>query len=226
MALPDSRLALVKFFGALQVTVLETVADPRHAGPGRFAALGDLLPTGLASHERMVLKAVLALHLARWSTTVLGVQEAARRDLWAMLSADSDSLHSAYRNAVASLVAEPLHRDRGPAMPIKDERVAAALRYIDTHCANPALCLDEVAHAVCVSRWHLEHLLKKHTGIPFTRHLMRARLIAARAQLRNPALSVKEVAAGVGYAHVSQFTRHFRAAFNVPPGAWRRAARV
>jgi len=94
--------------------------------------------------------------------------------------------------------------------PLLDVRIRGALQFIDFHYAEPHLTLGTVATHVGMSRFHLARSLTTQTGHGFRVHLHRARIRAAERLLRGTTLSVKEVAATVGYNDTTQLCRHFR----------------
>jgi len=91
-----------------------------------------------------------------------------------------------------------------------DARIRGALQFIDTHYTEPRLTLGAVAAHVGMSRFHLARTLTTQTGHGFRAHLHHARIRAAERLLRGTMLSVKEVAATVGYNDTTQLCRHFR----------------
>lgn len=83
------------------------------------------------------------------------------------------------------------------------------------------LGLNEVAAQVRLSPSHLSRLLREQTGKGFREHLNSLRLSTAETLLRNPLLSVKEVAAASGFRSVSTFDRYFRRIHERTPSEWR-----
>jgi transcriptional regulator GlxA family with amidase domain len=62
-------------------------------------------------------------------------------------------------------------------------------------------------------------------GVAPIAYLTTWRLMKARALLANSTLDMAEIAARCGYASVPSFTRRFKQAVGIGPGAWRRSAR-
>ncbi len=111
-----------------------------------------------------------------------------------------------------------IHRDIArPTHP----RVVRALTLMRKSYANQQLRLKDVASAVELTSCHLSRLLRRETGRGFVDHMQRIRLEKAVTFLRAGHLSVKQVAAEVGYKYASDLTRHFRAAHGTTPTAWR-----
>jgi transcriptional regulator GlxA family with amidase domain len=107
---------------------------------------------------------------------------------------------------------------RGRPATIDLSRVALAeLRasYMDS-----AASLVSVAGKVGVSAGHLGRVLKRRTGRGFRAHLTRLRTRHAASLLRGR-LTVKEVAAAVGYHSTGELDRHFRATFGATPSEYR-----
>lgn len=89
-------------------------------------------------------------------------------------------------------------------------QVERTLRVLDTRCTEVGLNLRSVATEVGLSPWHLSRLLKSHTGYGFVSHLHQRRVSAARDLLTHSHLSIKEIAASVGYRSATQLGRHFK----------------
>lgn len=102
--------------------------------------------------------------------------------------------------------------------PIALRRVKALLL---ERCADD-LRLDELAGIARMSRFHFLRSFKAHFGMPPHRFQLVVRSARARRMLL-AGLSVTDVAARLGYADQSHFTRHFRSAWGVTPGAYARA---
>lgn len=96
-------------------------------------------------------------------------------------------------------------------------RVRIALQYLNSHYTQPDFCLSTLAREVGISPAHLSRLLAAHTGTGFRKQLRAVRMKSAADLLRDPRLSVKEVAAAVGYIYTSTFDRDFRAHFGINP---------
>lgn len=105
-----------------------------------------------------------------------------------------------------------------------DPRVDEALRYLRQHCTRHSLTLNEVCRAVRLSRWHLGRLLTRYAGASYRQVLRELRMERATGLLAEGVLSVKEIAARLGYAYATEFARDFRRRFGMTPTAWRRAA--
>jgi len=114
------------------------------------------------------------------------------------------------------------------APPAVGERAHADLRvrverYLDEHLADPDLGPASIAAAHFVSTRQL-HRLFAGSGESVTRRIRRARLDRARRDLADPRLAatpVGQVARRNGFTDLAGFSRAFRAAYGVPPSAYR-----
>ncbi len=109
-----------------------------------------------------------------------------------------------------------------PAVSAWRQRLDAALRFNAVNFDRP-VSVSELADAVGLSESHLHRLFLRETGKTPHRFLVAARLERAREMLRTTTFSVKEVCARSGFADVPNFTRLFKRAYGVPPGASRSA---
>jgi AraC-like DNA-binding protein len=107
-----------------------------------------------------------------------------------------------------------------------DARVSRILGLIEQHSADQALGLRELSREISLSPWHLSRLITSATGETFGRLRNAVRIERARSALLSTDLSIKEIAARVGYTHPSDLTRHFRAAHHMSPNAFRAQARA
>ncbi len=57
-------------------------------------------------------------------------------------------------------------------------------------------------------------------------YLRDLRLKKAVLLLQDPTLSIKEIAAAVGYKYVSDFDHHFKSTYGMRPGEYRRSQRI
>jgi len=69
----------------------------------------------------------------------------------------------------------------------------------------------------------LSRLFKKETGVSFRQHVREVRMRKAEEMLRRTLLSIKEIAAEVGYKHVSDFDHHFKEVYGMTPREYREA---
>ncbi|MBF6173017.1 AraC family transcriptional regulator [Nocardia blacklockiae] len=100
---------------------------------------------------------------------------------------------------------------------------ASARRYIHDHAMEPDLGVARVAGALGWSPRQLQ-LAFRATGTTPSEVIRETRLRVARDRLRNPAYghrSIAAIAADLGFASISSFTKAFRRRFDITPGQLR-----
>jgi AraC-like DNA-binding protein len=102
-----------------------------------------------------------------------------------------------------------------------DSRIVRAIVYIRANCTRPSLAVEDVARHVRLSRWHLSRLLVRALGASYRDVLRSARMEEAERLLGDDSLTVKEVAASIGYPHATVLDRAFKQHFGVTPTEWR-----
>ena len=103
------------------------------------------------------------------------------------------------------------------------QRIERARCYIHER-ADRALSLEEIAGRAALSRFHLTRSFAEAFGLPPLAYHRRLRLDRAVQLLRADTASATDVAAELGYASLSAFTRAFRQHFGVPPSQARSIA--
>lgn len=117
---------------------------------------------------------------------------------------------------VFGLASAPLRvRARGGPTAL-DARILSVLETVARELEKPQL-VKHLAAKLRLSPSRLEHLFKKETGQGFKTFLRAARMSRAKNMLQDPTLRIKEVAAAVGYADVSDFSRDFRKQYGQSP---------
>ncbi|HEX4073212.1 MAG TPA: AraC family transcriptional regulator [Planctomycetaceae bacterium] len=101
------------------------------------------------------------------------------------------------------------------------DRVEAAKAHLARRLAEP-VTLEEVAHAVHASPFHLARVFRERTGLPIHRYLTRLRLRAALEWLAQGSRDLTALALELGFSSHSHFTSAFRAEFGQTPSAIRR----
>lgn len=102
-------------------------------------------------------------------------------------------------------------------------RMVRIREYIHAH-ANRDLSLTELADEAGVSRVYLSRAFEKQFGVPPHIYLNAVRIQAAKAFLRC-GNSLADTAMRTGFFDQSHFTRRFKGALGVTPGAWLRQIR-
>lgn len=111
-----------------------------------------------------------------------------------------------------------------PLLPWVDERngrIAPLLRWLHEHHAEPIDLARLAERASCSPRTLLRRF-KADTGLTPNDYLQRLRIAAAQTALRNPACSLEQIAAQVGYADRATFAKLFKHLCGETPGAYRR----
>jgi AraC-like DNA-binding protein len=88
------------------------------------------------------------------------------------------------------------------------------------------LSLRDLAKQCGLSTSHFSKAFKESTGLAPHQWLIRKRVEVAKAILRNPSLSLAEVALQCGFADQSHLTRVFSRIVGISPGAWRRNCEI
>ena len=104
-------------------------------------------------------------------------------------------------------------------------RIARAMALIAADPARPRT-LEELAEAAAFSPFHFHRLYRELTGETPAETASRERLSRAAAILVREEVPVEAVARRCGYGSAAAFTRAFRAAYGVPPAAYRAAGGI
>ena len=101
-----------------------------------------------------------------------------------------------------------------------------AASYMLEHLSDPELKVEEIAGAVSVSQVHLRRVFRAATGETPVGYMTNLRLERARNMLIHSNFSVSEVALSVGISDPFYFSRLFRAAYGLSPGAYKKTNRI
>lgn len=107
-----------------------------------------------------------------------------------------------------------------------DGRIRLVIHLVEQQYERDDPTLSKMAKQVGLSICYLPRLFKKNTGISFGEYLRDLRLKKAVLLLQDPTLSIKEIAAAVGYKYVSDFDHHFKSTYGMRPGEYRRSQRI
>jgi AraC family transcriptional regulator of arabinose operon len=116
----------------------------------------------------------------------------------------------------------PRRRGRNGRAPA-DARILSVLEVVARELEKPQSVKRLAAH-LRLSPSRFEHLFKNQTGQGFKAFLLAARMTKASKMLQDPTLRVKEVAAAVGYANVSNFIRDFTKYYGESPSRSRNSS--
>lgn len=97
-----------------------------------------------------------------------------------------------------------------------------AVRIVEAEYASD-LALDDVARRVACSRRQLQRAYAEIGATTFREHLARVRMERAADLLASRRLTVRQVAAAVGYRQPAQFAKAFRRHRGLAPSAFRGA---
>jgi transcriptional regulator GlxA family with amidase domain len=104
-----------------------------------------------------------------------------------------------------------------------DYRIRQVLQWT---AQDPSKSVQELARLLNLSGSRLGHLFRSQVGIDLESFLRNARLQKAADLLRHTELSIKAIAALVGYRHASSFDRGFKKKFELEPADYRRRHRL
>lgn len=102
-----------------------------------------------------------------------------------------------------------------------DPRVLGALKFIESSPIQ-IVSIDATAAALCISASRLRHLFKEHMGVSFHQYLMAVRLSKAHDLIHDTDHPVIHITRLIGGQDLSHFTRDYKRAYGVTPGAHRR----
>ncbi len=83
------------------------------------------------------------------------------------------------------------------------------------------ITLDRLSRIACIDRYKLCRAFKERFGQNFKSYLNTIRVKNAEEKLKNPDLSITDIALDSGYGSVDHFIRIFKAAYGVPPREYR-----
>jgi AraC-like DNA-binding protein len=104
------------------------------------------------------------------------------------------------------------------------ERMHEARDLLSSRLDSPPT-LAEIATAVGTNDFALKRNFKAVFGQPVYSYMLSLRLAQARRLLLDTSMSVKEIAAAVGYVHCNHFSTAYRRAYGVSPGSFRKTPR-
>ncbi len=187
------------------------------------------------AYERLPVLTEEKLALARWLVDAAASAIAEARDYAVMRMNASGSLpveKSPSKDTAPVLkrdIAEALRLSRD--LSFKGERPTGAM-LIDMVVAmvsrdpSIAFTVGDVAKAARMTPNHFSTLFRRHTGITFVEFLAARRVALGQELLRDPTLSVGEVARRVGFGDASYFSRRFRKLVGATPREWRETSGI
>jgi len=124
---------------------------------------------------------------------------------------------------LGNLFLPPILRELPGTGPSADWRTERLQQFLDSHEGKIGLNLDTVARDLNleISGIHAARLFKREMGIGVREYSKRRRLVTAALMLGASSLSIKQVAAELGYRDVRDFSRAFKASFSKSPTEFR-----
>lgn len=104
-----------------------------------------------------------------------------------------------------------------------DWRAVRLRHFIDDHDGHVGCSLDDVCRQLDlgITPSHASRVFRSAVGIGVREYMKRVRLGAARRKLESTSLSIKEIAADLGYKSPADLFRQFKQAFRVTPKRFR-----
>jgi AraC-like DNA-binding protein len=187
--------------------------EPQPAARGSSHAVAFKQAVILLKLVARGLESMLEAEELRWSL------DQARRLQQAVLARD-DRLRQALKTRLPELAGEP----QFPEMSSQAARLVHQVRdFLQHNYQRPLLGLGEAAASVHRSSSYLSTLFARETGVSLHSYLQELRLTKARELLRDPRLSVAEVAHASGYASAGWFRHSFKHHVGLSPSDWRRS---
>jgi AraC-like DNA-binding protein len=118
-------------------------------------------------------------------------------------------------------IAEATDGSTGWLAGLRDPHVGASLELIHSRPAEP-WTLEQLAQEIGLSRSVFSERFTTLVGMPAMQYLGRWRMTLAARLLEDPAVSLGQAGAEVGYESEAAFQRAFKKFVGTAPGAWRR----
>jgi AraC family transcriptional regulator len=100
-------------------------------------------------------------------------------------------------------------------------RLNRSIDYIEANLLRP-IYLIELSNAVGLSRMHFAAQFRAATGYSPNRYILRRKIAHAQTLLRDPSMSVVNVALALGFRTQAHFTVVFKSIVGHPPAHWRK----
>ncbi|MBM7563189.1 helix-turn-helix domain-containing protein [Paenibacillus sacheonensis] len=104
-------------------------------------------------------------------------------------------------------------------------QMQTAISWLDQHCTESGLSLEQAAEAAGVSPRHFRRLFKQATGRTFLEYVQHMRISHGCMLLETTGRSVADIAELAGYKDLKSFNRVFKQLAGCTPSAYRRARR-
>ena len=104
-------------------------------------------------------------------------------------------------------------------------QIERGLDYIEAHLTED-IAPGEVARHAGISQWHFQRIFKSLTNETLKMYIRSRRFAAALEMLERAEMPVIQVALAAGFETQESFTRAFKKAFGLTPGAYRKSRSV
>ncbi|MDD5482995.1 MAG: helix-turn-helix transcriptional regulator [Kiritimatiellae bacterium] len=115
-----------------------------------------------------------------------------------------------------------VNRNGAPARTGEHPKIEACRKLIISRIYDSSLSVQKLAGQIHCSPDYLSHLFATETGERLVDFIHQERIALAKRHLRNPALSIKEIAWACGFADQGYFTRLFRRLAGETPKVFRK----
>ncbi|WP_042859331.1 helix-turn-helix domain-containing protein [Dickeya sp. NCPPB 3274] len=109
-------------------------------------------------------------------------------------------------------------------MPSMMRFTADLIGWIENHLESP-LMINDVTAKSGYSKWHLQRIFKKETGVSLGSYIRSRRLSRAAVELKLTNQTIQDVALRYCFDSQQSFTRTFKKHFGMSPGHYRKALR-
>ena len=93
-------------------------------------------------------------------------------------------------------------------------------RYVRSHIYEP-LALEDIAEALCISKSHLSHTIKKETGETVHKWILKEKIGMAKLMLSRKSYCMNEIWDPLGFCSQSHFAKCFRQITGMTPSQFR-----
>jgi AraC family transcriptional regulator of arabinose operon len=103
----------------------------------------------------------------------------------------------------------------------RDRRIQVIVMLLESN-SHDQLSIEDLARMVNLSPGRLAHLFKSEMDVSIQQYLTQLRLAKAKDHLETSFLSVKEIAASVGFPSVTRFVGCFKSLIGATPAQYRK----
>jgi transcriptional regulator GlxA family with amidase domain len=102
-----------------------------------------------------------------------------------------------------------------------DRRIQVVVMLLESN-SHKQIAIEDMARSVNLSPGRLAHLFKSEMKVSLQQYLTQLRLAKAKSQLESSFLSIKEIAASVGFSSVTRFVVCFKNLVGATPAHYRK----